>query len=379
MRFLKRSSFSRRRPRLRLLLVVALVAGGLFAPPALAQDTPTCSSASVDSDGDGWGWENNQSCRVGAGSASANNCDYSDASVNNGWGWDSVNGVSCEPASSSTTTGSSQNANGNSQASSGESNILQSDFVVGQRTDQGDSFDQLVAGDLVVDEGGNLVEVPANFITDRFDVLDQIDRGEIVPDPSSRLGAYAATRGYVQGTLGYGLNQGIGLIYSSWGSFGEEEIGTLFNAPEIRALYGQPADSAASRLMAQLEYDYWAGLPLSSPGRLLGIQFSPEERFRLHQELSQMGAPDGETTNPHSPLTREEEDRREEIVFEQPVAPPQVIDPNDTDGDGVPNSRDDFPWDPTRFEEDENDDRDVSTPTIDTRTERTCEKGANDC
>ena len=88
-----------------LLLVVALVASGLLAAPAGAQSTPTCASASSDSDGDGWGWENNQSCIVGSSTnntATSDNCDYSAASQNNGWGYDSVARQSCPPRTSVT-------------------------------------------------------------------------------------------------------------------------------------------------------------------------------------------------------------------------------------------------------------------------------------
>jgi len=81
-----------------LAVILALFASALFALPATAQDAPVCASADSDPDGDGWGWENNQSCTVqSTWVAPGNTCDYSDAERYGGWGWDPVNGVSCEP------------------------------------------------------------------------------------------------------------------------------------------------------------------------------------------------------------------------------------------------------------------------------------------
>jgi len=47
----------------------------------------------------GWGWDPylGRSCPPQTGSASASNCNYDEAASNNGWGWDSVAGVSCAP------------------------------------------------------------------------------------------------------------------------------------------------------------------------------------------------------------------------------------------------------------------------------------------
>ena len=57
----------------------------------------------VDSDGDGWGWDGSASCRVDASNQPAgapppqDSCDYSDADLFAGWGWNSVTQESCPP------------------------------------------------------------------------------------------------------------------------------------------------------------------------------------------------------------------------------------------------------------------------------------------
>lgn len=126
------------------------------------------------------------------------------------------------------------------------------------------------------------------LFTGRSMTLAAIDRGALVPDPASRLGAYAATRGYPPGTVGYSVHNAIGGIYWGLGAYGEERIGRVFNAPEAQALYGQPVDSAAGRQMAAIEHAYWENVrkedPLSAGGRL-GSAFSPSVRDALQRRV----------------------------------------------------------------------------------------------
>lgn len=118
--------------------------------------------------------------------------------------------------------------------------------------------------------------------------LAQIDRGEVVPDPDSRLGAYAATRGYPPGSVGHAVHNAIGTIYVLLGTYGEEKIGRVFNSPEARALYNQPVESQAGALMAAIEQRYWANVAKEdswSPGGQLGAAFSPGVRDFLQRNI----------------------------------------------------------------------------------------------
>jgi len=47
----------------------------------------------IDTDGDGWGWDGEQSCRL----TPLDSCDYSDAHLYNGWGWNAATMESCAP------------------------------------------------------------------------------------------------------------------------------------------------------------------------------------------------------------------------------------------------------------------------------------------
>jgi len=137
---------------------------------------------------------------------------------------------------------------------------------------------------------GRLADIPD--LVDTTDLwlprtLDRIDRGELTPDPSSRLGAYAATRGFPSGTVGAAVHRAIGAIYLIFGNYGQERIGSVFNSPEAQALYGQPVTSCASMQMAHLEYQYWRDVQAEdgwSPGGQMGSMFNPSARnFIQHQ------------------------------------------------------------------------------------------------
>jgi hypothetical protein len=118
--------------------------------------------------------------------------------------------------------------------------------------------------------------------------LRSVDRGTYVPDPDSRLGAYAATRGYPPGSVGEAVHNAIGTIYVLLGTYGEEKIGRVFNSPEARALYNQPVESPAGALMAAIEQRYWANVANedpASPGGQLGAAFSPTVRDALQRRI----------------------------------------------------------------------------------------------
>jgi hypothetical protein len=118
--------------------------------------------------------------------------------------------------------------------------------------------------------------------------LSRIDAGMMTPNPESRLGAYAATRGYPSGTVGASVHAAIGTIYTLMGNYGEERIGRVFNSPEARALYGQPVASCAGMQMAMLEHQYWQDVRNEdswSAGGRLGSAFNPTSRDLLQRRL----------------------------------------------------------------------------------------------
>ncbi len=131
-------------------------------------------------------------------------------------------------------------------------------------------------GDLTTDAGS------------RGDTKKMVDDGKLTPDPDSRLGAYAATKGYPAGTVGNAVHNAIGTIYGTLGNYGEEKIGRVFNSPEAKALYNEPVGSDAGRQMAAIEQQYWANVKTedpSSPGGNLGAAFSPGVRDWLQRHI----------------------------------------------------------------------------------------------
>lgn len=151
----------------------------------------------------------------------------------------------------------------------------------------------------VLDSAG-LVAVPGS--------LRAVENGTYVPDPESRLGAYAATRGYPRGSVGNAVHWAIGTIYVALGTFGEEKIGRVFNSPEARALYNQPVESEAGALMAAIEQRYWENVEKEDPSSLgggLGAWFSPSTRDVLQRRVfGNQGTLDaGTRTDSSSPKT----------------------------------------------------------------------------
>lgn len=82
------------------LLKTILAIFALFVAAGSAAATDYCESASSDPDNDGWGYENSKSCIVKV----EDTCNYNNADLFDGWGWDSVNSKSCPPKESDTDT-----------------------------------------------------------------------------------------------------------------------------------------------------------------------------------------------------------------------------------------------------------------------------------
>jgi hypothetical protein len=118
--------------------------------------------------------------------------------------------------------------------------------------------------------------------------LNRVDSGALTPDPDSRLGAYAATRGYPAGTVGNAVHIAIGTIYVTFANYGQEKIGRVFNAPQAKALYNQPVASCAGMQMALLEYQYWSDVQSEdawSAGGHMGSMFNPTVRNWLQTKV----------------------------------------------------------------------------------------------
>jgi len=115
----------------------------------------------------------------------------------------------------------------------------------------------------------------------RANTLALVESGALTPDPDTRLGAYASTRGFEQGSAGYAVHQAIGSLYESLGTYGEEKIGRVFLDPAITVFYEDPVDSPSGRRLADIEYRYWQNVAcedLYSSGGKLGSAFSPSVR-----------------------------------------------------------------------------------------------------
>lgn len=140
---------------------------------------------------------------------------------------------------------------------------------------------------------GALLELMTTGVTGvgqvkRVGLLTLIDLGIYHPDPSTRLGAYAATKGYPRDTVGNAVHHAIGAIYVPFGAWGQERIGTVFNSPRAKELFSQPVQSEASLRIATIEYEYWSKVldkdPLSA-GAWFATKFNPKTRDFLQRNI----------------------------------------------------------------------------------------------
>lgn len=137
--------------------------------------------------------------------------------------------------------------------------------------------------------------VNPNVVAGRLAQLRAIDRAELIcPDPTSRLGAYEATRGYPRGSVGYSVHNAIGDIYMLLGTAGQEQIGVVFNSAAARSLFSQPVSSWANLAMATMEYQYWAAVLADNPnsfGGQAGEAFKPAQRAWLQEHVYSRDVP----------------------------------------------------------------------------------------
>ena len=113
----------------------------------------------------------------------------------------------------------------------------------------------------------------------RVSDLIAVAQGNLDPPQYSRLGAFKATLGYAEGTVGRGANRAIAAIYISMGTFGEDDIGDVFNSFEAMALFPQDGCGPASRQLAEIEYAYWRSQ--KTIGGLMGSAFPPSIRAAI--------------------------------------------------------------------------------------------------
>ncbi len=119
----------------------------------------------------------------------------------------------------------------------------------------------------------------------RVSELIRVAMGAEYPPQHSRLGAFKATLGFGNGTVGEGVNKAIAGIYIALGTIGEDRIGDVFASPEAQALLGDPISSASSRRIAEIEFAYWNSQ--DSIGGWMGRQFDPSVRDAIQWALAE--------------------------------------------------------------------------------------------
>ncbi len=152
----------------------------------------------------------------------------------------------------------------------------------------GDEFTGLEGALHDAGELSRVVRDGAAGMARRVAVLKAIDNGAFNPDPTTRLGAYAGTRGYRRGTVGNAVHNAIGVLYIKFGPWGQERIGTVFNSARAKALFDRPVQSSASLIVATIEYEYWSDVLSDDPwsaGAQIATRFDPQTRDWLQRNV----------------------------------------------------------------------------------------------
>jgi hypothetical protein len=119
----------------------------------------------------------------------------------------------------------------------------------------------------------------------RVSQLIRVAMGADAPPQHSRLGAFKATLGFADGTVGEGVNKAIAGIYIALGTIGQDRIGEVFASPKAQALLDDPINSTSSRRIAEIEYAYWNSQ--DTIGGWMGRQFDPSVRDAIHWALTE--------------------------------------------------------------------------------------------
>lgn len=78
-------------------------------------------------------------------------------------------------------------------------------------------------------------------------------------DPNGRRGAMLATRNFERDQVGYGVHPSIRLIHLLFGNIGEQEIGKLFNSPEVQVIMRKSRTHENHKELGAEEVKYWKG------------------------------------------------------------------------------------------------------------------------
>lgn len=117
-------------------------------------------------------------------------------------------------------------------------------------------------------------------VASRYKDLGAVSRGELETTAGSRLAAYKATSNHDRGSTGRAVNNAVGMFYTVMGRTGEDNVGHLFNSPEMKKHFSKPVRSDAPLQLSKLEHSYWKNQWKNEGtiGGLMGQTFGPSTR-----------------------------------------------------------------------------------------------------
>lgn len=113
-------------------------------------------------------------------------------------------------------------------------------------------------------------------------------------DKNGRLGAMIATKDFLPDQVGYGVYPSIRLIHLLFGDIGEQQIGKIFNDPEMQKMLKELGTHENHQLVGSKEQEYWREQwekeknPVRKIMAGLGAAFDGESRAYIQESAAKL-------------------------------------------------------------------------------------------
>lgn len=118
-------------------------------------------------------------------------------------------------------------------------------------------------------------------------------QGPYNPNGKTRMDAVLATNHCNAGSVGFGVNGCIKMIYIGMRTFGEAEIGTVFCKDKVQKMLNSPSVWPAHQAVANKEVEYWRSVAKNPDnwdayiGSMIATCFNPRSRIQIQLAMEQ--------------------------------------------------------------------------------------------
>ncbi len=150
---------------------------------------------------------------------------------------------------------------------------------------------------MVVRKGGKVIApIFGGWLLDKvmknYDVAINT-QGPYNPNGKTRMDAVLATNHCSHGSVGFGVNGCIKMIYIGMRTFGEAEIGKVFCKDKVQKMLNSPSAWPAHQAVANKEVEYWRSIAENPKdwetyiGSMIATCFNPCSRIQIQLAMEQ--------------------------------------------------------------------------------------------